>query len=279
MLAPSPEPPAALVAFQQDCNRFNLPRGGSVVLLTSGGEICLNPALADTPTPAGSLAKIVTAQVGAQARCASLSRARECRGALRWTGANGQARRLRCWNARGHGSLMLGEALAQSCNLFFFSLGRELSPDQFRARATAAGFTAAEPGIWQSPLSPCGDVTGLHLTPRTAAHWMLGLAQNQASDCAVGQQQLRAGMVGAVRAGTAKGAHVPGLYVAGKTGTALYADGSNRTWGWFVGWARPAEAAQNSLGVAVRVPAATGPRHAAPLAGQFLRAWQARGCP
>jgi cell division protein FtsI/penicillin-binding protein 2 len=195
--------------------------------------------------------------------------------------ANGHIRHIRCWKPQGHGSLRLRDALAQSCNLFFFNLGREVSPAGFQAHASAAGFTATRLDTWRNPLSPLGDVPSLCISPRTAARWMLQLAQQSTEDapCPLGQQQLRAGMLASVREGTAKAANVPGLQVAGKTGTATYADGSNRTWGWFVGWAYPLENRRRPLSIALRLPETAGPGKAAGLAGQILRTWKTRGCP
>jgi peptidoglycan glycosyltransferase len=78
-------------------------------------------------------------------------------------------------------------------------------------------------------------------------------------------------MRAAVVRGTARPASVPGLAVAGKTGTSTMLDGSNRTHGWFVGFA-PAE--HPKLVVAIFCKEGTGFGTAAALGGQVFRAWQ-----
>jgi cell division protein FtsI/penicillin-binding protein 2 len=78
---------------------------------------------------------------------------------------------------------------------------------------------------------------------------------------------LRAGLEECVRSGTCQAAAVPGIRVAGKTGTASGLDGSGKTHAWFVGYA-PAESAEVAL--VVFLDRGTGTRDAAPLAGQIL---------
>jgi peptidoglycan glycosyltransferase len=80
-------------------------------------------------------------------------------------------------------------------------------------------------------------------------------------------------MIGVVNAGTGTAAQIPGIQVAGKTGTAQ--TGRNTTHTWFVAFA-PADAPRVAVAVIVEdqpnVPEATGGLIAAPIAKAVLQA-------
>jgi cell division protein FtsI/penicillin-binding protein 2 len=79
---------------------------------------------------------------------------------------------------------------------------------------------------------------------------------------------LEEGFEECVRSGTGQAAAVPGVRVAGKTGTAGAPDGSGVTHAWFVGYA-PADSPRVAL--VVLLERGTGARDAAPLAGRILQ--------
>jgi cell division protein FtsI/penicillin-binding protein 2 len=79
---------------------------------------------------------------------------------------------------------------------------------------------------------------------------------------------LAEGLEECVRSGTGQAAAVPGVRVAGKTGTAGAPEGSGVTHAWFVGFA-PADSPEIAL--VVFLERGTGARDAAPLAGHILR--------
>jgi cell division protein FtsI/penicillin-binding protein 2 len=81
---------------------------------------------------------------------------------------------------------------------------------------------------------------------------------------------LRAGFKQCVESGTCQGAAVPGVEVAGKTGTATAHGGSHA---WFVGYA-PADKPEVAL--VVFLERGTGGADAAPLAGQILKEYFTR---
>src|SRR5260370_27680900 len=58
-----------------------------------------------------------------------------CRGGLQYGN-----RYFRCWNARGHGALTLTEAIAQSCDVYFYQLGIKLGVSSLLEDANAWGF-------------------------------------------------------------------------------------------------------------------------------------------
>ena len=78
-------------------------------------------------------------------------------------------------------------------------------------------------------------------------------------------QTLRAGLEQCVGSGTCQGAAVPGIAVAGKTGTATALEGSHA---WFVGYA-PAD--NPEVAIVVFLERGTGAADAAPLAGAILK--------
>jgi penicillin-binding protein 2 len=58
-----------------------------------------------------------------------------CRGGLQYGN-----RFFRCWNAHGHGDLTLSEAIAQSCDVYFYQLGIKLGVTSLLEDANAWGF-------------------------------------------------------------------------------------------------------------------------------------------
>jgi cell division protein FtsI/penicillin-binding protein 2 len=79
---------------------------------------------------------------------------------------------------------------------------------------------------------------------------------------------LNAALVDCVQSGTAYEAAVPGITVAGKTGTATALNGTGITHAWLAGYA-PAD--QPEIAVVIFLERGTGARDAAPLAGKILR--------
>jgi penicillin-binding protein 2 len=60
-----------------------------------------------------------------------------CRGGLQYGN-----RYFRCWNAQGHGSLTLTEAIAQSCDVYFYQLGLKIGLTSLLEDANAWGLHA-----------------------------------------------------------------------------------------------------------------------------------------
>jgi penicillin-binding protein 2 len=74
-----------------------------------------------------------------------------CRGGLQYGN-----RYFRCWKAQGHGDLTLSEAIAQSCDVYFYQLGLKLGLTSLLEDANAWGFHTATgidlPGEMRSEL-------------------------------------------------------------------------------------------------------------------------------
>src|SRR2546429_319566 len=58
-----------------------------------------------------------------------------CRGGLQYG-----TRFFRCWSARGHGDLALADAIAQSCDVYFYQLGLKLGLTSMLEDANGLGF-------------------------------------------------------------------------------------------------------------------------------------------
>lgn len=90
--------------------------------------------------PPGSVFKLVTALSALEAGKITPGTRFMCRGHFR---LNSRSRKFHCWNKRGHGNLNLKEAIERSCNVYFFNLGKILSPEQIAKTAKKFGFAEA----------------------------------------------------------------------------------------------------------------------------------------
>ncbi len=82
----------------------------------------------------GSTFKLIMADAGLEEGLLDDNPAVTCRGAARYYG-----RTFHCAKKEGHGSLHLEQAIAKSCNIFFYDLGRRLGIDKIAQHAQALG--------------------------------------------------------------------------------------------------------------------------------------------
>jgi cell division protein FtsI/penicillin-binding protein 2 len=108
---------------------------------------------------------------------------------------------------------------------------------------------------------------GVLVTPAGLANAYRNLARSASTP---EMAPILAGLEGAVDFGTAQLAKVPGLAVAGKTGSVLAPDGAHIA--WFAGFA-PSRSPE--VVVTVMVQGRSGGGDAAPIAGQILEAYRA----
>jgi cell division protein FtsI/penicillin-binding protein 2 len=191
----------------------------------------------------------------------------------------------------------LAGALANSCNYFFCELSTRLSssalahwyavfgfgaageesspgevliPDKPRERALAAigqqGVTAtpAQVLLAYSAIATQGNVFHLIMPGQRKAPSLEREVLLQKSTFAV----LAEGLRDCIEGGSCHAAAVPGVTVAGKTGTAPALDGSRVTHAWFVGYA-PVDTPE--VAVVIFLKRGTGGADAAPLAARILR--------
>ena len=256
--------------------------------------------------PPGSTAKLVESAAVLEEGLLSPSERIRCRRVPELLGE-----RYHCAHPPADEPYDLPAALANSCNYFFSALSTRLSPAMLahwysvfgfgtpmtvqgwnsdvgvlrigtdaRAKALAAlgeaGLlaTPAQVLLAYSAVAMRGEVYPLHrgvggpnaspsplrrikLSPRTFDLLTAGLEQ-----CA--------------QAGTCRAAAVPGVRVAGKTGTAADPGSGGHTHAWFVGYA-PID--HPRIALVVLLDRGTGARDAAPLAGKILRRYFAAGSP
>ncbi len=92
----------------------------------------INRAIQGTYPP-GSTFKMVTALAGLEMGIDENTRFQPC------TGSYYFGREYKCWEEAGHGSLDMINAIAQSCNVYYYQLGRKVGLEQWSATAKKLG--------------------------------------------------------------------------------------------------------------------------------------------
>ena len=187
---------------------------------------------------------------------------------------------LDCQHVRTVEAMDAERALAYSCNSYFTEMGARLGDVELTAALRRAGFSSATRLI--SPeavgafrrastreelqLKAVGE-HGIAVTPiQMAAAYRWLVVQWRNPDAAI--NTVMDGLESAVKYGTAQGAQVKGLEVAGKTGTSTAEEGA-WTHAWFAGFA---PAAKPKVVIVVFLERGHG-SEAAEVAGAALGAW------
>jgi cell division protein FtsI/penicillin-binding protein 2 len=274
--------------------------GSAIVVNPSTGKVLaawnLRRAIEDAYPP-GSTAKIVEATAALEEGVITPRDRIFCR---RIPPLLGQA--YRCVHPRVPEGFTVSSALAHSCNYFFAAVSLRLNaeslshwysvlgfgtPPDFNGRPAGAGQLRVARGEREKALQAIGErdvvatpaqlleayslianqgtAWGLwtHPAGRHPADPVRRITLNGSTYSTIVK-----GLVGCVESGTCHPAAVPGVRVAGKTGTASALDLSGATLAWFVGFA-PAE--RPEIALVVFLDRGTGERSAAPLAGKVLR--------
>ena len=155
-------------------------------------------------------------------------------------------------------------ALAYSCNAYFAHLALELKPDGFAQslrRIAKSVSIAATPAELQ--LQAIGE-WGISMTPLEllTAYRRLALEFDNPALAPV-----FAGLAGAVEYGSGQPAAIPGLRVAGKTGTGI-------GHAWFAGFAQSPGASKPEIVVVVFLEGGRGGTDAAPIAREIFATWE-----
>jgi cell division protein FtsI/penicillin-binding protein 2 len=261
------------------------------ILAVSNKEMAFQRAF-----PPGSTAKIVTAAAALEEKAISPSDRIFCQ---RVPPLLGEA--FHCSHPRPAEAFTLTTALANSCNYFFAAVSTRLTPQALAYGFAMFGFgsPAAGPNPTGNPgqvrvegdaaakaLAALGERTILVTPAQLLLAYSVIATRGTALGFWQGSQERRpsplrradlrpetfdtieAGLEECVHSGTGRGANVPGVRVAGKTGTSTNPGGTGQTHAWFVGYA-PVGAPE--IAVVVFLERGTGARDAAPLAGKILR--------
>ena len=273
--------------------------GGIAVIRPRDGAVLALAGLAvSAPQPPGSSMKIVTLAAALQNGVAKPSSSYPVRTAATLSGV-----RLRNAGDESCGG-SLANSFAHSCNSVFGPLGRQARPQAARRRRRALRLQReadAPRGQGEhDPEGPQGQPRGRRRRDRAGADaghaardgerrgddreprradrpWLAGgRPPRKRVVSAKVAGQVRDMMVGVVRSGTGTAAAIPGVTVAGKTGTAELvptadaAQNPENTTAWFVAFA-PAE--NPRVAVAVMLPrAGQGGASAAPIAKRVIQA-------
>jgi penicillin-binding protein 2 len=92
-----------------------------------------NRAIQNSYSP-GSIFKLIMADAGLEEGLAGTNLSVTCRGVAVYYG-----RQFHCHKKEGHGTIRLEEAIAKSCNIFFYELGRRLDINRIAKHASALG--------------------------------------------------------------------------------------------------------------------------------------------
>lgn len=246
--------------------------GAALLLDVNSNELVdtHNPAVAarTLAQPGSTVKPLVLQAAAAKGSLPSLP----CPGKLTIAG-----RSFDCTHVKLNYPLTPAEAIAYSCNNYVARIAAtKLTSAELAAALQKAGL-ATRTGLLPN------EVTGqVALTESVAARQLqalgeayvlvtpLGLAEAYRQLAQKAPNEIREGLRAAVMIGTAQAAAVPGLVVAGKTGTALAPDHAHRQ-SWFAGFApatRPAVVAVAFL------PAGSGGGDAAPIAKDLFTQWQ-----
>jgi cell division protein FtsI/penicillin-binding protein 2 len=177
-------------------------------------------------------------------------------------------RRFDCTHPQLAAPIRVDTALAYSCNCFAAHFAEQFEPGQLAMELQSAGITRAQATLTSDAQRVQALGEGSVLT--SALELALAYRQLAVSSSQPGMQLITAGLEGAVEFGTAQNARVPGVTVAGKTGSAATTDGAHVA--WFAGF-MPSRAPE--VIVTVMLAGRSGGADAAPVASEILEAHRA----
>ncbi len=284
--------------FQKKCRiLFKGKKGCMMALNPKTGKILslVNPeCVFGESYPPGSLFKLVTAGAALSNNVIDEAHEGNCHGKEKLRGKTFQ-----CWLKKGHGKLTLKQALAYSCNIYFYKLGAKLKPSWILDFARAFGFgqttRSGMPGEVEGGLPhgftpqeqvsfAVGEHEELDVTPAQVAVFLSAIANGgsrikpsfspRAPEPVEDVAHLKpvlsflsSAMRESVQYGTCKELLSLKRNVAGKTGTARQRKGF-RTHAWFTGF-YPAQNPEISL--VVFLERGEGRKDAVPLAKQIFK--------
>lgn len=270
-------------------------RNGRVLALVNADMACRRSY------PPGSILKLLTAFAGLESGLIKAEESTECRG-VRVYGRQ----RLVCSAVGGHGKMDLRSAIAQSCNMYFYGLGRKLGPAGLIGcwREFGLGGLTGTSGTSESrgciphvlrgdaeiARAAVGQAPGLKITPLQMAIVCSAIANGGIEYSPITSpkakpkvlrripshpgtlQLIRNAMRMAVVEGTARRAYLSAVQVCGKTGSPEVDGHPQFRHAWFAGFA-PYRHPQ--IAVVVLSEWGHGGHDAAPIAREVFRAYAA----
>lgn len=264
---------ARLLAFRQACTKALGERSGSILVMNPHNGLALaavNESLGiQKSARPGSIFKLVTAFSLLRNGAVNPAEQFHCEGQIE---INGKI--YRCWLREGHGEQNLLQALANSCNVYFYQAARHLPVEQLTKTARqlllgeCTGINFAQEDCGQLPEwvsseesinFAIGHARAMAVTPVQMLRLVAAIANGgrlyrpfyptDAEAWRNSQPELQGaipfgdemryikeGMRQSVVYGTSVNAGLPEIIAAGKTGTASEYFGS-KTVAWFVGFA------------------------------------------
>lgn len=235
--------------FQKKCSLlFQGKRGCMLALNTRTGKIIavVNPkCVFGESYPPGSVFKLVTAAAGLSEGIIDGSHTEVCRGKVKINGKT-----FKCWRKSGHGKLSLNEALAKSCNIYFYKVGAKIPSFIIKKYAMLFGFGKKTGNIYvdentgELPASflpqenisfAAGEHPHLRVTPAQLAVFISIVANGGTQVDGSVLAYLRRAMAESVLYGTSMALSSLKKPIAGKTGTARHLQGF-RAHAWFAGF-------------------------------------------
>ncbi len=233
----------------------------------------VNRAITGTYAPASTW-KLATAVIGLERGLVTM----ETRMPQPCTGGYYYGRVFKCWDKRGHGDITLAQAIAKSCDVYFYQLGLKIGLSNLLAGGVSLGF-GEKSGIdlpnerkpqwpentayfdkrygargWnrsvvlslsigqadnaQTPLNMARFYSALATDGRAATPQIVARDPERTQILNLDKSQLQGiqlALADVVSRGTAAGAQIQGLTIAGKTGTAQVNGQLDNA--WFVGYA------------------------------------------
>jgi cell division protein FtsI/penicillin-binding protein 2 len=254
-----------LHAQQQIITRLATPQHATVILLdvTSGRTLAqTGPEVLATP---GSTLKPFLLLAALTAGIVRENTTVECRVNLTLDD-HGHPRNFACTHPRAITVFAARDALAYSCNTYFAQLAQRMPGPVLVQTLEAAGLhPQTTPNTPESRILLTLGLEGIETTPLQLANAYRRLAQ-QLQNPHAPEALVRQALLDSVQYGMADNAAVPGLTLAGKTGTASQPN-HPQTHGWFAGIVAPSTPTAEVL--VVYIPQGSG-ANAAALAHDLL---------
>jgi penicillin-binding protein 2 len=295
-----------LITFRKKCVDILGHRAGAILAMNPRNGLVLaavNEKLAmQSSTRPGSTFKIVTALALLRNGIITPTDQFACNGQIEIRG-----KIYRCWLREGHGEQNLFQAIANSCNVYFYQAGEKLAVEKLEAMArqihlgecTGVNFANEDCGKvpdWVSEEEQVNFIVGqareLAVTPMQMLSAIASLANGgfyyrpfypnslqefeaftsvlkEAIHFGDEFRVVKEGLRQSVAYGTSAAAKLPAITVAGKTGTSSEYFGA-KTDAWFAGFA-PFE--KPEIAVVVFLEDGRGAMDAAPIANEIFRSY------